>query len=85
MLLFKGFKNIEAPEVKQAFSLLDLVSKATALILFRCNILIIWIPNPPPAPITPTLSKELIRAFFITFSGVAIASQITAVSKGSSL
>ena len=37
-------------------------------------------PRPPPAPITPTLSKDDILAFLMTFNGVATASQTTAVS-----
>ena len=44
-----------------------------------------WIPNPPPAPITPTLSVMSILAFLITLRGVAIASEIIPVSIGFSL
>ena len=80
-----GFMNSEAPESRQDFSLICFVSIAIVLTLYKFNILSIWIPNPPPAPITPTLSVMPILAFLITLRGVAIASEIIPVSIGFSL
>ena len=71
-----------APAFLHASNFSGFVSTAITFACAQWANMSMWIPSPPPAPNTTTVSVGMIRALFITLTGVAIASVITPTSAG---